>query len=176
MLNIKEMSFSLFTKSFKITNEKKIHFFQDARDTLVRFKERNWSQKIKERTFSLFSTDSNFISDNSLDYIENLEKPKSHELLNLGNMLTLIKYPLITEKSVSCYANQQFTFIVDRKLTKTELKNLLEKIFKVTIINVNTCMIPIKTRRVGKFTGRRSRYKKVYIKLKSGDTIADIFN
>jgi ribosomal protein L23 len=37
-------------------------------------------------------------------------------------------------------------------------------------------MLPTKTRRVGKFVGKRSRYKKAYVKLKEGDSITDLFN
>lgn len=95
---------------------------------------------------------------------------------NLGDLLTLIKYPSLTEKSVNLYADRQYTFIVDRSLTKTQIKYVLENIFNVTIINISTCILPSKTRRVGKFLGKRSLYKKTYIKLKEGDTITELFN
>jgi ribosomal protein L23 len=42
----------------------------------------------------------------------------------------------------------------------------LEKIFQVTITDLNTSVLPIKMRRVGKFVGKRARYKKAYIKVK----------
>jgi len=37
-------------------------------------------------------------------------------------------------------------------------------------------MLPTKTRRVGKFRGKRTKYKKAFVKLKEGNTIADLFN
>jgi large subunit ribosomal protein L23 len=90
---------------------------------------------------------------------------------NLGNLLSLIKYPSVTEKSMGLSKNREYAFIVDRKLTKTEIKFVVEKIFNVTIININTCILPFKMRRVGKFAGRRSTYKKAYVKLKQGESI-----
>lgn len=95
---------------------------------------------------------------------------------NLGDLLNLVKYPSLTEKSINLYGNRQYTFIVDRVLTKTQIKYILEKIFNVSITDVNTTILPTKNRRVGKNIGKRSRYKKAYIKLKEGDTITDLFN
>jgi large subunit ribosomal protein L23 len=95
---------------------------------------------------------------------------------NLRNLISLIKYPSVTEKSVNLYPKNQYTFIVDRSLTKIQIKYVLEKILNVTITNVNTNILPSKTRRVGKFVGKRSCYKKVYIKLKEGDKINDLLN
>ena len=55
-------------------------------------------------------------------------------------------------------------------------KYLIEKIFNITVTSINTCILPTKTRRVGKFVGKRSVYKKAYVQLKEGDTISDLFN
>ena len=94
----------------------------------------------------------------------------------LGDLLTLIKYPSLTEKSINLYGERQYTFIVDKSLTKTEIKYVIERIFDVTITNVKTCMLPQKKRRVGRFVGKKSQYKKTYVKLKEGDSITDLFN
>jgi large subunit ribosomal protein L23 len=95
---------------------------------------------------------------------------------DLVNLLSLVKYPSITEKSISLYGNRQYTFIVDKSLTKTEIKFVIEKIFNVSVNKVNSCNLPVKKRRVGKFIGKRSLYKKAYISLKEGDSITDLFN
>jgi len=97
-------------------------------------------------------------------------------MIILGDLLELIKYPSLTEKSINLYGNRQYTFIVDRSLTKTQIKYVIENIFKVSIIQVNTANLPTKTRRVGKFIGNCPCYKKAYVKLKEGDTINDLFN
>ena len=99
-----------------------------------------------------------------------------NNMLNLGDLLNLIKYPSLTEKSINLYGDRQYTFIVDRVLTKTQIKYIIEKIFKVEISQVYTCVLPTKTRRVGKFTGKRSRYKKAYVKLKEGNNITELLN
>ena len=95
---------------------------------------------------------------------------------NLGNLLKLIKYPSLTEKSINLYGDRQYTFIVDRSLTKTQIKFIIENIFNVNIIKVNTAILPNKKRRVGKSIGNIPIYKKAYVKLKEGDTINDLFN
>jgi large subunit ribosomal protein L23 len=95
---------------------------------------------------------------------------------NLGDLLNLIKYPSLTEKSVNLYGEHQYTFIVDKSLTKNKIKFVLENIFNVNVVKVNTSILPIKKRKVGKFVGKRTNYKKAYIKLKKGDRINILFN
>lgn len=97
-----------------------------------------------------------------------------NKIVNLGSLLSLIKYPLVTEKAISLYTSQQYTFIVDRKLSKNEIKFLLEKVLEVNIISVNTCNLPIKLKRIGKSIGKKARYKKAYITLKKGQIISGL--
>jgi len=99
-----------------------------------------------------------------------------NSIKNLEELLNSIKYPSITEKSMNLYGDRQYTFIVERALTKTEIKYVIEKIFQVNVTSVNTCNLPVKTRRVGKFVGKRAVYKKAYISLTKGDTIPELFN
>lgn len=94
----------------------------------------------------------------------------------LGYLLNQIKYPLLTEKALSLCDNRQYAFIVDRALNKLDIKYALENMFNVTIISVKTCHLPIRIKRVGKFSGKKSVYKKAYVKLKVGDSIAALFN
>jgi large subunit ribosomal protein L23 len=96
--------------------------------------------------------------------------------INLVGLLNLIKYPSLTEKSINLYNNRQYTFFVDRSLTKTQIKFILEKIFNITIENISTAIMPPKSKRVGKFIGKRTQYKKAFIKLKEGDKITELFN
>jgi large subunit ribosomal protein L23 len=96
--------------------------------------------------------------------------------INLAELVNLIKYPSLTEKSINLYNQRQYTFIVDRSLTKTQIKYVVEKIFNITIINISTLVITTKTKRVGKFIGKRSQYKKAFVKLKEGDVITELFN
>jgi large subunit ribosomal protein L23 len=105
----------------------------------------------------------------------NIRKKKTPPI-NLHELINLIKYPLLTEKATNLYEDRQYTFIVDRSLTKTQIKYVLENIFQVNILDISTLRLPPKTRRVGKFIGKRTNYKKAVIKLKQGDTIAELFN
>ena len=91
----------------------------------------------------------------------------------LNNALDLIKYPVITEKTyVSLYANRQYTFDVDKRLTKPQLKKLFENLFDITIIGINTKIPPRKKLRVGAAQGTRPSYKRVIITLKKGEFIS----
>jgi hypothetical protein len=47
-------------------------------------------------------------------------------MLKLGDLLNLVKYPSLTEKSINLYGDRQYTFIVDRSLTKTQIKYIIE--------------------------------------------------
>jgi large subunit ribosomal protein L23 len=94
---------------------------------------------------------------------------------NLGNLLALVKYPLMTQKSYELYGMRQYTFIVDRSLRKPEIKYIFEKIFDVKITSISTMILPSKSKKVGRFIGKKSLYKKVIIKLKEGDSIKNLF-
>jgi large subunit ribosomal protein L23 len=91
-----------------------------------------------------------------------------------GNLLNLIKYPLATEKAMNLYNNRQYTFIVSRELTKTQIQFVLEKVFDIKITDINTCILPTKNRRVGRFIGKKATYKKAYITLQKGNSISNL--
>jgi large subunit ribosomal protein L23 len=77
---------------------------------------------------------------------------------------------------MNLYGDRKYSFIVDKSLKKTTIKFVIEKIFNVTVLKVNTCNLPVKTRRVGKFVGKRSSYKKAFVSLQEGQTISELFN
>jgi large subunit ribosomal protein L23 len=91
--------------------------------------------------------------------------------LNIYTNIDLIKYPLITDKTTRLINNNQYTFIVDPKISKTEIKKTIEFIFDVKIIKINTCHLTRKKRRVGQFIGIKSHYKKAIVKLSKGYSI-----
>lgn len=95
--------------------------------------------------------------------------------INFSASLDLIKQPLTTLKSSQLFEKNQYTFLVDPKLTKPSIKKAIEFLFNVKIIKINTCNLPKKTRRVGQHSGIRPRYKKVIIKLAKENTI-DFFS
>ena len=97
-------------------------------------------------------------------------------LLDSGELLNSIKYPLITEKAINLYSKNQYTFIVDRILSKTQIRFILEKIFSIQILSVNVCNLPVRWKRVGRSIGKKTRYKKAFITLEKGKTISELIN
>ena len=83
----------------------------------------------------------------------------------------IIKAPVITEKTNNLSNENVFVFKVDKKANKTEIKQAIESKFGVKVASVNTVNTQSKKRRVGKYTGYTSSYKKAYVKLKEGSTI-----
>ena len=86
--------------------------------------------------------------------------------------LEIIKAPVITEKSGMATANNnQYCFYVNPKSNKTEIKEAVEKMFKVNVVDVRTINVNVKTKRVGRYTGLTNRKKKAIVTLKKGQTI-----
>lgn len=86
--------------------------------------------------------------------------------------LKLLKTPHLTEKSVIQKELQnQVSFVVDPRANKIEIKNAIESLFDVTVLNVNTLNFKGKLKRLGRFSGRRADWKKAVVTLKEGDKI-----
>jgi large subunit ribosomal protein L23 len=85
----------------------------------------------------------------------------------------VIVAPVVSEKSYGLIDEGKYTFIVDPRSNKTEIKLAVEKIFGVQVASVNTINRPGKTRRTRFGTGKRKDTKRAIVTLKSG-TI-DIF-
>jgi large subunit ribosomal protein L23 len=90
---------------------------------------------------------------------------------DLRTMLNVIKYPVISDKATRLLEGNKYTFMVDRKANKFTIKKVMEFIFDVNVIKINTLTQPNKKRTVGRFSGYKSRYKKAIITLKDGDSI-----
>ena len=88
--------------------------------------------------------------------------------------LEIIKAPLITEKSRTDEQNGVYTFLCDPRATKTEIKDAIEKIFKVKVEDIRTLNIKVKKKRVGRYTGLSNRGKKAIVTLKDGMTIENM--
>jgi len=86
--------------------------------------------------------------------------------------LEIIKAPVVTEKSaITAQGLGQYVFKVDPRSNKIEIKNAIEKIFNVKVESIRTINVKPKKRRVGRYTGLTSRYKKAIVKLADGQTI-----
>ena len=85
--------------------------------------------------------------------------------------LEILKAPVITEKSQIAKSEGKYTFKVSPKASKTEIKEAVEKIFKVKVKAIRTINVKPKKRRVGRYTGLTTRYKKAIVSLAEGQTI-----
>lgn len=85
----------------------------------------------------------------------------------------IIIAPVVSEKSYSLIDDGKYTFVVDPRANKTEIKLAIEKIFGVKVAGVNTLNRVGKARRTRFGTGKRKDTKRAIVTLKSG-TI-DIF-
>ena len=85
--------------------------------------------------------------------------------------LEILKAPVITEKSQIAKSEGKYTFKVSPKATKTEIKEAIEKIFNVKVTSIRTINVKPKKRRVGRYTGLTTRYKKAIVSLAEGQTI-----
>ncbi len=84
----------------------------------------------------------------------------------------IIKAPIITEQSAKLIEGQnKYTFKVDKKANKVEIKKAIEAIFNVSVLSVNTVNVLPKFKRMGKYEGYKPAYKKAVVKLAEGQKI-----
>ena len=86
----------------------------------------------------------------------------------------VLKLPVITEKSTHVKENlRTLTFRVARDANKQEIKDAVQQIFKVKVDSVRVANFHGKTRRQGRFSGRRPDWKKAYVTLKAGEKMVE---
>lgn len=83
----------------------------------------------------------------------------------------IIIRPLITEKSTTLMAEGKYVFEVAKAANKIEIAKAVSEIFKVKVADVNTINVEGKKKRMGRFVGKRSDFKKAIVKLAAGETI-----
>ena len=93
----------------------------------------------------------------------------------MKNPRDIIFEPIVSEKSYDLIdATNTYTFVVDRRANKTEIKQAVASIFDVTVVSVNTMNRKGKLKRTGYVLGKRKDTKRALVKLADGDKI-DIF-
>ncbi len=84
----------------------------------------------------------------------------------------VIRRPLVTEKSnIGREEQNVVTLAVDPRANKHDVRRAVEELFDVDVLDVHTMRMPRKTRRVGKFVGRKPEWKKAIVRLAEGQTI-----
>ncbi len=84
----------------------------------------------------------------------------------------LLKRPLLSEKVVRLQETENtYSFEVPRSANKVEIRRAIEEIFEVSVTDVRTISMRGKRKRLGRWEGRRSAWKKALVTLKKGDTL-----
>ena len=92
----------------------------------------------------------------------------------MKNVFAVIKQPIITEKGLDQKEEKStLCFEVDVHANKAEVKDAVEKIFKVKVASVKTMSFQGKQRRRGRFVGYKPDWKKAYVRLKPGEKMID---
>lgn len=80
--------------------------------------------------------------------------------------------PVISEKSYNLIETEgQYTFHVDRRANKNQIKRAIEEAFDVKVHKVNTVNVKSKPKRQGFYRGRTATWKKAVIRLAEGERI-----
>ena len=82
----------------------------------------------------------------------------------------IIIAPVVTEKSSDGIAEGKYTFKVNKKATKIDIKRAVEKLFEVKVLNVTTITVKGKEKRVGRNVGKTSDWKKAIVTIDTNDS------
>lgn len=80
----------------------------------------------------------------------------------------IIKRPVITESSAEAMEFDKYTFDVDVRANKTQVKHAIEEIFDVTVAKVNIMNVKPKKKRMGRYVGYTNRRRKAIVTLSEG--------
>ena len=88
----------------------------------------------------------------------------------------IILAPVVTEKSVTLMADKKYTFKVDKNANKIQIAKAVEEIFGVKVAKVNTISMKGAKRRMGRFEGYRSDWKKAIVTLTADSKTIEFFD
>ncbi len=87
----------------------------------------------------------------------------------------IVVRPVITERSMRDMEESKYTFVVDRKANKIEIKKAVEELFGVKVEKVNVVNYMGKMRRMGRNIGRKASWKKAFVKLTEDSKKIELF-
>ncbi len=92
--------------------------------------------------------------------------------MNSERLMKVLLSPIVSEKSsIVADANRQYTFRVATDASKHEIARAVEKMFDVKVDRVQVVNVKGKKKRFGAIQGRRSDWRKAYVRLKPGSDI-----
>ena len=83
--------------------------------------------------------------------------------------------PIVTERSMRDMEQNKYTFVVDKKANKIEIKKAVEELFDVKVERVNIVNYMGKMRRMGRNIGRKASWRKAFVKLAEGSKKIEFF-
>ncbi|PKM43163.1 MAG: 50S ribosomal protein L23 [Firmicutes bacterium HGW-Firmicutes-8] len=89
----------------------------------------------------------------------------------MRNARDVLRKPIVSERSMGLLEQNKYSFYVDPKSNKIEIKHAVQEMFKVTVTDVKTMNVKGKEKRMGKYLGRTAARKKAIVTLKQGDKI-----
>ncbi|MBI5196994.1 MAG: 50S ribosomal protein L23 [Nitrospirae bacterium] len=90
----------------------------------------------------------------------------------MNTIYGVIRYPVLTERSTDLRERlNKVTLVVDPKANKVEIKRAVEETLKVKVVKVNILRMEGKRKRLGRFEGKRSDWKKAVVTLKEGEKL-----
>lgn len=93
----------------------------------------------------------------------------------MKDLRDILKRPVITEHSADLMAEKKYTFEVDPRANKTEIKAAVEEAFGVKVKKVNTMNYKGKFKRMGQYAGYRPKRKKAIVQLTEDSKDLDFF-
>ena len=94
-----------------------------------------------------------------------------NKVISIGRAYSIIQKPLTTEKSTNLQQFNQYSFIVSKNSNSNEIKQAIEKIFKVKVTKINTSILRGKPKTFKGTFGYRKDTKKAIVTLAEGNTI-----
>lgn len=85
----------------------------------------------------------------------------------------IIRRPIITEKSALLAEKAVYTFEVAKDANKVEIKKAIEEIFNVKVVAIRTVNVHRKAKRMSRYEGFKTAYKKAIVRLEPGQTIKE---
>jgi large subunit ribosomal protein L23 len=87
------------------------------------------------------------------------------------HLYEVLRRPLITEKNTDLQVQNKYAFEIAEEANKPQVKQAVERAFKVRVTGVNVVTVPGKTRRVGRQQIQTRPWKKAIVTLQAGDKI-----
>ena len=89
----------------------------------------------------------------------------------MADLRDIIRRPVVSERTMALMEENKYTFVVDIRATKPQIREAVEQAFNVKVEKVNTMRMVGKKRRMGRFEGKRPDWKKAIVTLKDGQSI-----